>query len=164
MARQTTGIARASFLAGLAAQVAIALVPRGILAQEAPVRVATTVTTFFAEPYLATDLGIFRRAGLNVEVTGVGNGEFEHCSGSNGERRYGVAWPPCNWRQPCCMTFRCVSSVTAVSTPRLRRPRGCTSRDSPLRDAKSLEGKTVGVNTVQSTNFLGVQAWLAKRR
>jgi NitT/TauT family transport system substrate-binding protein len=146
------------------APLAAAALPVPLRAQSAPapIRCATTGATVFAHPYLAQDLGFFRRAGLNVEITPFPGGQLTITSVVTGNSDIGITTP--------------TQLGAAISHDIPVRMIGYSgqwdakatwgglyvTRDSPLRDAKSLEGKTVGVNALSSTNFLTVVAWLTQ--
>lgn len=163
MVRQPSkGIGRRAFVAGMTAPVAVTLVREPLRAQEATIRVSTTGATVFAEPFLALDLGLYRRAGINAVITQYSGGETSIAAVVTGNADVGVTTPvqlasAFVHDLPVRLIGFCAQYTANAPQPALY-----VARDSPLRDAKSLEGKTVGVNALQSTNFLGVQTWLTQ--
>lgn len=126
----------------------------------APIRIAGSTTDPYMVPYYASDLGTFAKAGLNIELTtqptvagvvqavaanaaDVGQGDLIQLA--NAVSR-GI---------PLAIfaggaLYRTVEPQTALGV----------LRDSRYRSAQDLQGKTVGVITLQSLGAVSVQMWL----
>jgi NitT/TauT family transport system substrate-binding protein len=155
-------VSRRRALAVSLAPAVLAFVPRELRAQAVAVRCATTGSTVFAQPYLAQDLGYYSRAGLNVDVSQFAGGALTITAVLTGNADIGITTPtqlgsPFSHDLPVRMI-----GFSAMWDPSARSTGLYIARDSPLRDAKGLEGKTVAVNALNSTNFLGVAAWLSQ--
>lgn len=124
------------------------------------VRVATITADSGAEAYDALDMGFFKKEGIDVQLTAVQNGNQMMAAAISG-------------------TFDIIqSSVTAAA---LARERGLpfvliapaviwsskaetslliVSRDSPIRTARDLSGKTIALNALANVPGVAVDAWL----
>jgi NitT/TauT family transport system substrate-binding protein len=151
-------IARAAFLAG----VSLALLPRTAFAQASHVRMAGVFSDLFAEPFYAQAAGAFGRAGMTVEATSLNNAGAVAAALSGGAMELGVG--------------DLVSGVNAIvkGVPILLVAGGglyresqqetgilAVVKDSPLRAARDLAGKSIGVPTLVGLTTACVRAWLA---
>jgi NitT/TauT family transport system substrate-binding protein len=144
------------------APVALSALPAPLRAQSSVVRCSTTGATVFAQPFLAQDLGYYRRAGIDVDISQFAGGALTITAVLTGNADIGITTPTqLGSAFSHDLPVRMIG-FSAVWDPRARSTGLYIARDSTLRDAKSLEGKTVGVNALNSTNFLGVAAWLSQ--
>jgi NitT/TauT family transport system substrate-binding protein len=150
---------RSRALALLAATPAL-LQPARAPAQTAGVRLGAAINDSYAEPYYAADDGFFTRAGLDIEITtfpsapamitaAVGNAIDV---GTADVIQVGNAY---NHGVPLAL-FAGVGLYThAAPTTYL-----CVAKDSPVRTARDLEGKTVAVVALTSISTITVREWL----
>jgi NitT/TauT family transport system substrate-binding protein len=155
-------ISRGRLLALASAPLAAAGLPLRLAAQTATVRISTTLSEAFAEPLYGNDLGFYKRAGLNVEVTQYSGGQTSETAVVTGNADIGVTTPiqlanAVVHGIPLRLIGFCGMYSSSVPQPAL-----FVAKDSTIRDAKGLEGKTVGVNALGTMNFLGIQAWLTQ--
>jgi NitT/TauT family transport system substrate-binding protein len=151
------GISRTkAIIAGLAAAAA----PSVVRAQTAVIRCATTGSTVFAEPYLMQELGYYRRAGMNVDISQFPGGALTITAAVTGNADIGITTPTQLGSAIAHDIPVRMVGFSAMWDTNARSTMLFVPRESTLRDAKSLEGKTIGVNALNSTNFLGVAAWL----
>jgi NitT/TauT family transport system substrate-binding protein len=150
---------RSSFLAMAAA--GIALSPTVLRAQTSPdvIRVATVPIDAGAQAYYAADAGFFRDAGLNVVVqpltTGAAIGAalisgslelgFSNLLSLAAAREHGLAL---QLLFPGSLYLGRSPATVLLVAP-----------DSPIRDAKDLNGLTVGVPGLGNVTGLGALAW-----
>jgi NitT/TauT family transport system substrate-binding protein len=141
---------------------AIAAVPRSANAQAvAPIRFASAPgADSYMLPFYAYEMGFFKKAGVTVEMHQFANagtiatalagnavdvGHIDPIVVANAFNR-GVDW-----------TFFGGGGLYSGDAPTTVL---CTLPNSPLRSAKDLEGKAVGVNALASISALGVKSWL----
>ena len=146
----------------LALTAAAPFVPARAGAQAGVVRISTTLSEAFAEPFYADDLGFYKRAGISVSITQYSGGETSETAVITGNADIGITTPiqlsnAVVHNVPLRLIGFCGEYNSKSPQPAL-----FVANNSTLRSAKDLEGKTVGVNAVGTMNFLGVQAWLAQ--
>lgn len=153
-------ISRSSALSGLGAVLALACTAPTI-AQPAPLRLGSSTSgDGFSFPFYAAELGIFKRAGLNIEMTDLPNagaistalagraldvGFTDPINVANAFNR-GVSWAFFAGGP----LYTSEASTTVMTT----------LPNSPVRTAKDLEGKAIGVVSLASVSTLGTRAWL----
>jgi NitT/TauT family transport system substrate-binding protein len=152
---------RRSALATTGVSLAAALLPRSAAAQTpATVRIATTLAESFAEPIFADELGFYKKAGLTVEITRYAGGEPSEAAVVSGNADIGITTPiQLANAVSHDLPLRLIGWCGQYSKP---QPALYTAKDSPLRTARDLIGKTIGVNALGTMNFLGVATWLTK--
>ena len=128
----------------------------------ATLRVATTPIDLGAEALYANDLGYFRDAGLDVAVTVLGNGAAVAAAVAGGAADIGEA------------NLVSLASAHANGIPFVvLAPAGnytskgpttvmIADKSSPLRTAKDLDGKTIGVVAIKDITQIGASAWIDK--
>ena len=146
----------------LALAAAVPLLPARAGAQTPPLRISTTLSEAFAEPFFGQDLGFYKRAGLSVAITQYSGGETSETAVVTGNADIGITTPiqlanAVVHNVPLRLIGFCGEYSAKAPQPAL-----FVANASPIRTAKDLEGKTVGVNAVGTMNFLGVQAWLTQ--
>jgi len=156
-------LSRTRVLAGLGAAVAGAAIPRGGRAQTAsPLRLAGVYSDLFAEPFYANDAGAFAKAGFDVSAISLNNAGAVAAAIGGGSLEMG--------------TGDLVSGVNAINAgvPIVLIAGGgmynehtdlgstilAVAGDSPIRTAKDLAGKTIGVPTLVGMTTACVRAWL----
>lgn len=122
------------------------------------IRLGTSAIDGYLEPYYAAEQGFFTRAGLDVETQLFSSGARVTTAVAAGAIDAGLSNP--------------VSLANAVDhgLPMLLFAGGvlynrdaialCVAADSPLREAKDLNGKTIGVTALEDSNTLHVRAWV----
>jgi NitT/TauT family transport system substrate-binding protein len=140
----------------------LAAPPLAAVAQSAPIRLGAAINDSYAEPYFAADAGFFTRSGVNVEVTtfpsapamiqaAVGNAIDV---GTADVIQIGNAY---NHGVPLLLFAGAGLYTHAAPTTYL-----CVAKDSAVRGAKDLEGKTVAVVALTSISTMTVQEWLRR--
>jgi NitT/TauT family transport system substrate-binding protein len=154
-------IDRSTFLAAAAGTAALALAPRIARADE-PVRVMTLPIDQGAQSYYAADLGMFKKAGLDVVVSTTNFGTQVAAAVAGGSIEIGqsnimsLAAAYANG-----LPFALIAGAGLYSSA---KPTSMliVGKNSPLQTAKDLNGKTVAVNGLKSITQISVQAWADK--
>ena len=116
----------------------------------------------YAQAYYAQDLGLFKAAGLDVEVTTLANGGVTATALAGGSGDIAVSNP--------------VQIATAVSrgvpltviagagmyTTRAPSTAICVTKESPLHTARDLEGKTIAVAALNDQSTIALKKWLTE--
>lgn len=150
---------------------ALGLVAGGIAAAARPafaqsdlplVRVGTNPVDSLGEPYYGSEKGIYRDNGVNVQVTTLSNGSANAQAVIAGDLDVGLA----NITQVAAGVVRNVGiamiAPAALYSDKHAYSAMCVAKNSPIRTAKDLVGKTIGVSTLNDFNQVGVEAWLGK--
>lgn len=145
---------RSSFLAVLAALATPA-------EAQAPlsVRVAATPNDGYDSGYFAQDLGFFTRAGLDVDVETMSNGAAITAAIVAGAVDIAVSTPI-----PVANAYFAGLPVVIVAAGGLYSPGGlmlCVGKNSPIKTAKDLEGKTIALNALKTGTEAIIDNWLA---
>jgi len=151
-------VKRTAFVAALAALPSVA---RG--QTSAPVvRIAATIADNYAEAYYARELGLYAKAGLNVEVLTLASGAAIAAAVAGGAVDVGIA-TPVSLASAATRGIPFVYIVGAAIT-NVRVPSGlvCVQSASPIRGPKDLEGKTIGVPSLGSSGDLALRLWLVQ--
>jgi NitT/TauT family transport system substrate-binding protein len=157
-----TGFSRSALLTGLAAGVAGAALPRIGGAQTTTVRIAGVFSDLFAEPFYAKDAGAFAKAGFDVETNSLNNAGAVAAAIGGGSLELG--------------TGDLISGVNAINAGvpvvliaggGLYNEHGdqnstilAVATDSPIKTAKDLVGKSIGVPTLAGLSTACLRAWL----
>ena len=151
---------RARFLAAAAAFGAAT--QRPAFAQPAPtLRVALIPGDIAAEVYYAVDLGYFKKAGFDVELTPITQGPAIMAAVVSGAVDIGYS----NVVSLAIGHDRGLP-VTIVAPANLHTSQIVTAgiltvlKSSPLRTAKDLNGKTIAVNALNNISDVAVRAWM----
>jgi NitT/TauT family transport system substrate-binding protein len=159
MGRSIEGFARCALVAALAVIGADAHAGAQTLT---PLRVSTTPIDLGAEVLYANDLGYFREAGLDVDVTVLANGASVAASVASGAEDIGEA----NLVSLASAHANGVPFVVVAPagnyTSKAPTTVMVTANSSRLRTAKDLDGKTVGVVAVKDITQIGASAWIDK--
>lgn len=154
---------RREALASAAAASTVLLAARPLGAQTLPtVKVAGLAIDLYAEGYYAAQLGLFKKAGLGVDVQTFSNGGTATQAVTAGACDLGVA----NAVSVANATLRGFAleiiaggglySTNAASTAL------CVAAGAPLRTAKDLEGRTIALAALGDQAQAGIEAWLDK--
>lgn len=154
---------RAGALALGAALVTTTLLPRPSLAQRsAAIRVGATANDTYAEAYYAHDLGLFKKASLNVDVATFTNGASVAQALAAGSLDIGIS----NIAQVATavehgipFAFFAGGGLYSSNAPTTAL---CVAKSSTIASAKDFEGKTIAVSTLKDTSLLATQAWLTQ--
>ena len=146
----------------LAAAPLLAALPLPLRAQTpAPLRVAATANDTFAEAYYALDAGIFRRAGLDVDLQTFTNGQQVVTAVTTGAADIGVSNPVSVIQAvQHDVPLLCVASAAVYSSD-VPGTALFVAKDAPYRTAKDLAGQTVGLGSLRDLSTAGVTAWFA---
>lgn len=135
--------------------------PRAARAQGAvPIRYGASTNDTAAQPYYALEMGFFRRAGLNVEITTLGNGAAiaQAVAGGaldmGGTNMVGLATAIARNIPFALLAGGGVYSTNAPTTAL------AVAKNAPFRTAKDLDGKTVGVPALRDLTYAGAASWL----
>lgn len=152
------------FYLTFARALALALLFTGVAyAQTNPtIHIATTPIDLGAQALYANDLGFFKRAGLNVEVSVLTSGSVVASAVSGGSIDIGQA------------------NIVALATAHVQglpfviiAPAGYYTSKGPttelvvaatsrISSAKDLDGKTIAVTALKDLNWVGIQSWLTQ--
>jgi NitT/TauT family transport system substrate-binding protein len=131
-------------------------------AQTAPVRIAGGTIDITASGYYAQDAGFFNKVGLNAEMISVANGAAAAAAIVSGTLEFG------------CINIVALASAKENGIPFVwAAPAGAYSSQSPtaamvvarnsnIRSAKDLEGKTVAVSLLKQLADIALHCWLEK--
>jgi NitT/TauT family transport system substrate-binding protein len=135
---------------------------RGSAQSPAPLRVSTTPIDLGAEVLYANDLGYFRDAGLDVDVTVLANGAAVAASVASGAEDIGEA----NLVSLASAHANGIPFVVIAPagnyTSKAPTTVAITAKSSPLKTAKELDGKTVGVVAIKDITQIGISSWIDK--
>lgn len=132
-------------------------------AQEQPV-IHVALSPFEAQSnvYYAQDLGLFKRAGLNIEIQQVQGSGLIVAGIIGGSLQIGAgAQIPLVTARERGFDVVLIAPGT-LSDFASQRSGILTAATSPLRSGKDLNGKAVGVNTLGSIDQISVQSWVDK--
>lgn len=152
---------RSHFIATLGAAPALALAPRALRAQT-PLTVMTLPIDQGAQAFYAQDLGMFKRAGLDVQVSITKFGSEVASAVAGGSIAIGqsniMSLALAHERG---LPFALIAGAGLYSSA---KPTSymLVLKSSPLRTAKDLSGKTVAVNGLKSVTQISVQNWTDK--
>jgi NitT/TauT family transport system substrate-binding protein len=145
------------------ALVAALAAPTCASAQSTPVslRIGVIPSDFAAEAYYAKDLGLFQKAGLNVEITPMNSGSAIASAVVSGALDVGYS----NVVSLAIAHDRGIH-VTIIAPANLSDSKQPTvgtlavAKSSSIRSAKDLNGKTIGVNALNDIAGLGTRMWI----
>jgi len=146
---------RRTFVSSLAA---LALAPVGARA-DVPVSVMTLPIDQGAQAFYAQDLGMFKQAGLDTQVSITNFGTQVAAAVAGGSIEVGqsnvISLAVAHERG---LPFALIAAAGLYST---LKPTSMmvVDKNSPLKTAKDLDGKTVAVNGLKSITQISVQAW-----
>ena len=154
---------RALSVALLAALAAFCGLAAGAQAQTGTtIRIATTPIDLGAEALYAADLGFFKKAGLDVELNLLASGSTVAASVAGGSIDIGLS------------NIVALATAHAAGLPFvIVAPAGyytsagpttelVTAANSPITDAKDLNGKIIAVTALKDLNWVSIQSWLTR--
>ena len=126
------------------------------------IRIATTPIDLGAQVLYANDLGFFKRAGLNVEVSVLTSGSVVASAVSGGSIDIGqaniVALAAAHGNGLPFVIVAPAGYYTSKA-PTTELVVAATSR---ITSAKDLDGKTIAVTALKDLNWVGIQSWLSQ--
>ena len=149
---------RSSFISAAAAA-GIAL-PRAARAQSAPLRIASLPFDQSGQAYYAQDVDIFAKAGLTCTIATINNGSQIAAAIAGGSLDIGqsniIALAEARERGLA------VSLIAGAGEYHAAKPTALmlVEKNSPLREAKDFEGKTVAIGGLKTITQVSVQAWV----
>jgi len=142
----------------------LSALPRRVAAQAGgPLRVATDPFDSYAEPYYAADLGLFKKAGLDVEIITLANGGAITTAVASGSADIGISNPAVLANAVAHgVPFTLIGGGGMYST---KAPTTvmCVAKNSALRAAKDLNGKIIAVTGLKDILYAAAKAWLAQQ-
>jgi len=132
---------------GLAAPLAFAAVP--VRAQATTIRLGCGVDDAFMQPYWAAELGLFKRAGLDVQINVVGPVAVVPAA-IGGSIDVGMADPiqlALALNRGIALQYFAGGPLSTRQSPTLVL---CVAKNSPIRTLKDLGGKTIAIISVRS--------------
>jgi NitT/TauT family transport system substrate-binding protein len=155
------GMSRRTALAAVAGACATPLLGRGAIGQEQPLRLATAPLDVSAEPYYAMEMGFFKKAGLsNVTLQTIPTGAAMTAAVAGGTIDIAisniVSVAQAHQRN---IPFTLVAPAGLYSTS---APTSVlmVAKDSPLRTAADLSGKTLGASGLRGIAQFAPMAWI----
>ncbi len=157
------GYSRSTVLRTLGAVTATAALGARAGAQEPQkIRVIGVPTDLYAQAYFAQDAGFFAKSGLNVEVTSLGSGAQTAAAVLGGSADIGIT-----------SVVGLAAAVTRGAPLTIIAGAGlyssdlapyalCVAKASPLRTAKDLEGRTVGVTSLNDAAAVAMFQYLTR--
>jgi NitT/TauT family transport system substrate-binding protein len=146
---------------GLIAAASTVVAPAAGRAQTANlVRIGSTPSDSFAEPYFAADQGYFTRAGLNAPITNFSAGGPIVQAAAAGAVDVGIGdsiavATAVRAGVPFVFFAGCGMYKTEAPTTLM-----CVPKTSPFRTPKDIEGNTVAVANISSISTIAVKLWL----
>jgi NitT/TauT family transport system substrate-binding protein len=133
------------------------------IAQEPVIHVAVSAFEAQADAYYAQDLGLFKRAGLNIDVQQYQGGEAIVAGIVSGALQIGAGNPlPLASAHEHGFGVVLIAPGT-INDSSLSPVSGLiVAVNSPLRGGKDLNGKTIAVNTLHSVDQIAVELWVDK--
>jgi NitT/TauT family transport system substrate-binding protein len=124
------------------------------------IRVLAVPIDLYAQAYYAQDLGLFKAAGLNVEITTLANGGVTATALAGGSGDVGVT----NTVQVATAIARGLP-LTIIAGAGLYSTHApstaiCVTKASPLRTAHDLEGKTLAVAALNDQSTIAMKKWM----
>jgi NitT/TauT family transport system substrate-binding protein len=154
-------MSRRTALAAVAGACATPLLGRGAIGQEQPLRLATAPLDVSAEPYYAMEMGFFKKAGLNnVTLQTIPTGAAMTAAVAGGTIDIAisniVSVAQAHQRN---IPFTLVAPAGLYSTS---APTSVlmVAKDSPLRTAADLSGKTLGASGLRGIAQFAPMAWI----
>jgi NitT/TauT family transport system substrate-binding protein len=142
--------------------VAFGLCARGAFAQSAAIHVVASPFDGAAEPFYATDLGFFRKAGLDAEITTTNSGPATMAAVASGTLEFGAA----NLASLAIAHERglplvmIAASGTYDASATQKTAALLVAKTSPVASARDLAGRTIAVNALKGIGEVAARAWL----
>jgi NitT/TauT family transport system substrate-binding protein len=132
-------------------------------AEDAPkIHVLSQPIDLYAEVYYAQDLGLFKSAGLDVEITRMVNGGATAAALAGGSGDIAVFNPV----QAAAAVSRGVPFTIVAGagmyTTLAPSTAICVTKSSPLQTARDLEGKTIALASINDLSAVALKKWLGE--
>jgi NitT/TauT family transport system substrate-binding protein len=140
--------------------------PSVIDAQQTPapplIRIATSASETYAQAFFAQDIGLYQKAGLNVEVDTLGTGAAVSSAVAGGGADVGVA-TMLNLANAIARGVPFVV-IAPAAMETAKQPSGllCVGKTSPYKTAKDFDGQTIAIPALKQTVDLAVREWLTQ--
>ena len=153
-------LTRARALAALAGGLAVA--DAGALGAQTPaqVRIGTSLSDPFLEPFYAQEEGFFTSNGLAADVQALSNGSTVMAAVLGGALDVGntdLIQLANAYNRGVAVGVIAAGAVYDASRPTIRL---CVDKSSPYMTAKDLEGQTIAVPNLKSTGGIAISEWL----
>lgn len=135
-------------------------VPAAAAGTQSTIHVAIAPIDADAQPYYADELGLFRKRKLQVDVQSIAKGSAILAAVIGGSIDVGVANPiSLITAYKRGVDLRCIAPTSYYSS---KSPSTVlmVNADSPIKMARDLEGKAVGVNSLKDLTQLSTMAWV----
>jgi NitT/TauT family transport system substrate-binding protein len=148
---------------GLAAAAPLAFTPFPARAQAMPhVRIGAGIDDAFMQPYYAGDLGLFKKAKLDTEIVHAANPGAYATALAAGAIDIGMADPVAIAQAVTKGLPFAYFAGGPLSSRESETLVLCVAKNSPIKTAKDLEGKTVAIISVKSTMQITTSEWLTR--
>jgi NitT/TauT family transport system substrate-binding protein len=126
------------------------------------VRIATSPAETYAQAFYAQALGLYAKAGLNVDVTALATGAAVSTAVVGGAADIGVS-TTLNIANAITRGVPLVIIAPSGMTTRAA-PTGllCAAKNSPYKTAKDFDGQTIAIPALKQTADLAVRVWLTQ--
>lgn len=149
-------------LLALALLLAAAL-PSAATGQSTPeVRFSAPAVESWLEAYYAQETGRFEKSGLRVDLNIPLSAANILTSVATGDSDFGIAATTAIAQAVANGLPLVIVAPASISTPHSQVDQLCVADSSPIRTAKDLEGKTVGVIGLKQFGDLALRVWLTK--
>jgi NitT/TauT family transport system substrate-binding protein len=153
---------RGAFLGGSLAASLVSAAPARAQIGMQKVRIGVTPTEVYAEAYYAADMGFFQKASLDADVQTLNSGSAAANAIAGGSLDVGVTTPLLLANAILRGIPFVIIAAGPLSTTKEPQSLICVKSTSSLRTPKDLEGKTVGMIVLKTTQELSLDAWLDK--
>lgn len=147
----------------MAAALGLTAIAPGAAQTAAHLRVVTTPSDSGAEAYYALELGFFRKAGLDVEVTALSSGQAVAPAIAAGAADVGqgnlIALATAHEHG---VDFTLIAPASLYSSDAVTSAL-VVAKDSPIRSAADLVGKTIAAPAVRDLGQVTLDAWLVQQ-
>jgi ABC-type nitrate/sulfonate/bicarbonate transport system substrate-binding protein len=126
------------------------------------IRIATTPIDLGAQALYANDLGFFKRAGLNVELSVLTSGSVVASAVSGGSIDIGQANIVALAAAHVNGLPFVVVAPAGYYTSKAPTTQLVVAANSHVTTPKELDGKTIAVTALKDLNWVGIQSWLAQ--
>lgn len=146
----------------LTTALALALPARALAQSPISLRIATDPFDAYAEPYYAKELGLFTKAGFDVDVQTYANGAAIASALAGGYADIGISNPislASAIEHGVPFTLIAGGGMYSAKAPTTVL---CVAKDSKLRSPRELGGKTISISALKSTDEGALGEWLGR--
>lgn len=129
-------------------------------AADTSVRIVTTPNETAAEPYFAEEMGFFRASGLDAEVTTSANGAQIAAAVVSGAADIGNSSVPSLAQAHAKGIPLVIIAPGGLYDSRAPSAILFLPKQSDVKEARELNGKTIGINNLRGLPQFGTEAWL----